>query len=288
MCAMRTSKTVLAAQLGVSRSSLYYRPKKPISDENLRAKIALVMAANRAYGHKRIATALRMNRKPVIRVMNRFGMRPVVRRGKRFTKPGDLGNEEIPMPNVLRALCPLFPGIVWAGDFTYFFLGGRFWYVATVIDIRTREIVGWQVGNHHTAGLVIEAFRDAVERTGRAPRWFHSDQGSEYAAEAFARTLEDHGTRQSMSRKSSPWQNGFQESFYAMFKLEIGDIGRFSHVGELIEAAAGQIAYYNDRRIHSALGMPPAQYRMREEQKTAALAALDQAHYSTRLLTQSV
>ncbi len=288
MRALNSSKTALAAQLGVSRSSLYYKPKKPFSDEALRTKIAVVMAANRAYGHKRIAIALRMNRKPVIRVMNLFGMKPVVRRGKRFTKPGDLGNEEIPMPNVLRALCPLFPGIVWAGDFTYFFLEGRFWYVATVIDVRTREIVGWQVGNHHTAALVTGAFLDAVERTDRAPKWFHSDQGSEYAAEAFSQVLSDHGTRQSMSRKSSPWQNGFQESFYAMFKLEIGDIGRFNHVGELIEAAAGQIAYYNDRRIHSALGMPPTQYRRREEQKTAALAALDQTHYSPRLLTQSV
>lgn len=270
---MKATKTEIAARLGISRSSLYYKPKKPASDDALREKIAAVMAANRAYGHKRIAIALRMNRKPVIRVMNRFGMKPILRRGRRFTKPGDLGNEEIPMPNVLKLLCPLFPGIVWAGDFTYFFLGSRFWYIATVIDVRTRELLGWQVGDHHGAGLVIDAFRDAVRRTGRAPEWFHSDQGSEYASEAFGRMLAEHGTRQSMSKKSSPWQNGFQESFYAMFKLEIGDIGRFNHVGEFIEAAAGQIAYYNTRRIHSALRMPPTEYRKREEQKMTALAA---------------
>lgn len=279
MCAMKTTKTALAGQLGVSRSSLYYKPKKPVSDEELRARIALVMAANRAYGHKRIAIALRMNRKPVIRVMNRFGMKPAVRRGRRFTKPGDLGNEEIPMPNILKVLCPLLSGIVWAGDFTYFFLGGRFWYVATVIDVRTREILGWQVGNHHTAELVMDAFRDAAARTGRPPAWFHSDQGSEYASEAFARMLAEYGTRQSMSRKSSPWQNGFQESFYAMFKLEIGDIGRFDHVGEFIEAAAGQIAYYNDLRIHSALRMPPSEYREREERKRTAFAVSAPPNY---------
>lgn len=269
---MKTTKTALASRLGISRSSLYYKPKKPASDEALRAAIADIMAANRAYGHKRIAIALQKNKKPIIRVMNLFGMKPILRRGRKFTKPGDLGNEEIPMPNVLKRLCPLLPGIVWAGDFTYFFLGGRFWYVATVIDVRTREILGWQVGDHHTAELVIDAFRDAVRRTGKAPMWFHSDQGSEYAAEAFARMLAEYGTKQSMSRKASPWQNGFQESFYAMFKLEIGNVNRFNHIGELIEAAAGQIAYYNTLRIHSALRMPPAEYRKREEQKRTALA----------------
>jgi putative transposase len=273
MCALKATRTALAKKLEVSRSSLYYKPKKPSSDDALRARIAAVMAEHRAYGHRRIAIALRMNRKPVIRVMNIFGMRPAVRRGRRFTKPGDLGNAEIPMPNVLKTLCPLYPGIVWAGDFTYFFLGGRFWYVATVIDVRTREILGWETSDHHTAGLVMDAFRDAVRRTGRAPTWFHSDQGSEYASEAFGKMLAAYGTQQSMSRKSSPWQNGFQESFYAMFKLEIGDIRRFAHVGELIEAAAGQIAYYNTVRIHSALKMPPMAYRERTEQKMAALAA---------------
>lgn len=288
MCVIKTTKTAFAAQLGVSRSSLYYKPKKPASDEELRLRIAVVMTANRAYGHKRIAIALRMNRKPVIRVMNRFGMKPILRRGRRFTKPGDQGNEEIPMPNVLKMLCPLFPGIVWAGDFTYFFLSGRFWYVATVIDVRTREILGWQVGDHHTAELVMDAFRDAAQRTGRAPAWFHSDQGSEYAAESFVRMLGEYGTAQSMSRKSSPWQNGFQESFYAMFKLEIGDINRFNHVGEFIEAAAGQISYYNTRRIHSALKMPPAQYREREEQKRTAFTAPNRLVYLNCLPTQSV
>lgn len=282
------SKTALAKELGISRAALYYRPKKPPSDEALKQKIEAVMAEHPAYGHRRVAVALGMNRKPVTRVMRLFGLRPRVRRGTRFTKQDDLGRADTRIPNVLKALCPIRPNVVWAGDFTYFWFMGRFWYVATVIDVFTREIVGWHVANHHTTALVMEAFRDAVRRTGKAPTWFHSDQGSEYVAGAYESLLASHGTVASQSRKSSPWQNGFQESFYSNFKLEIGDVGRFAHVGEFVEAVHQQITYYNTRRIHSALDMPPFAYREREKRKIAAFTAPTGLIYSTALLVKSV
>lgn len=273
---MRSAKATVAAlarSLGVSRSSLYYRPKRPPLDETLRAKIASVMAEHGAYGSRRVAIHLGMNRKPVARVMRMFGLLPKVRRGIRFAKPDDLGRPETRVPNVLKALCPLRANVVWAGDFTYLWHVDRFWYVATVIDVFTREILGWHVASHHTTALVMEAFRDAGRRTGAAPEWFHSDQGSEYVSGAYESLLDAHGTKASQSRKSSPWQNGFQESFYANFKLELGDVRRFAHVGELVEAVHGQVAYYNTRRIHSAIRMPPAAYRERQKQKKAALAS---------------
>jgi putative transposase len=270
---MKATKTALAKKLGVSRSTLYYKPKKPPSDQVLRAKVAAVMDEHAAYGSRRVALRLGMNRKPIARVMHLFGLLPKVRRGARFVKPDDLGRPDTRIPNVLKAFCPIRPNVVWAGDFTYLWHVDRFWHVATVIDVRTREIVGWHVANHHTTALVMEAFKDAVRRTGVAPSWFHSDQGSEYVAGAYESLLGLYGTKASQSRKSSPWQNGFQESFYAGFKLELGDIKRFAHVGELIEAVHGQIAYYNTCRIHSALKMPPVTYRERQKQKMAALAA---------------
>ncbi len=96
------------------------------------------------------------------------------------------------------------------------------------------------------------------------------------------------GMKGSQSRKSSPWQNGFQESFYSQFKLELGDVRRFAHVGELIEAVHQQIAYYNTRRIHSAIKMPPVAYRELQKQKIAAFAVPAGLIYSPALLVKSV
>jgi transposase InsO family protein len=274
----KATKTALAKKLGLARSTLYYKPKKPPSDAALRTKIVAVMTEHGAYGSRRVAIHLGINRKPVARVMRLFGLPPRIRRGIRFTKPDDLGRPETLIPNILKVLCPLRANVVWAGDFTYLWHVDRFWYVATVIDVFTREVVGWHVANHHTTALIMEAFKDAVRRTGAAAAWFHSDQGSEYVSGAYESLLELYGTTASQSRKSSPWQNGFQESFYSNFKLELGDIRRFAHVGELIEAVHLQIAYYNTRRIHSAIKMPPTVFRETRKQKMTAFTSSETAY----------
>ena len=202
--------------------------------------------------------------------MRKNHLKPRIRRGFRHLKPDDLGRPETRVINILKLLCPFRPNVVWAGDFTYFWFMDRFWYLATVIDVRTREIVGWHVANHHTTALIIEAFKDAVRRTGTVPDYFHSDQGSEYVSGGYESLLREHGTIPSQSRKGSPWQNGYQESFYANFKLELGNIKRCLHVGELIEAIHQQIDYYNNRRIHLALKMSPMKFRCLQEQKQSA------------------
>lgn len=244
------------------------------------------MAEHAAYGSRRVALALGMSRAKAQRLMQRFGLVPRIRRGYRHMKPDDLGRPETRIPNVLKVLCPIRPNVVWAGDFTYFWFQDRFWHLATVIDVFTREIIGWHVANHHTTALVIEAFKDAARRLAAAPAWFHSDQGSEYVAGAYESLLQSHGTKPSQSRKSSPWQNGIQESFYSQFKLELGDVRRFAHVGELIEAIHQQIAYYNTRRIHSAIKMPPVAFRNRYQQQTLTFKAY--SHTQSSLLGNSV
>ncbi len=273
MAGKQGTKKALATKLGISRSSLYYKPKKPSADEEDKAKILAIMSEHPAYGHRRVGIALGMNHKKASRLMNRFHLKPKLRRGFRLVKLDDLGRPETRVENILKILCPIRSNTVWAGDFTYFWFQDRFWYLATVIDIHVREIVGWRLANHHTTALIIEAFKDAARRAGTAPRYFHSDQGSEYVSGAYESLLEAYGTKPSHSRKSSPWQNGYQESFYANFKLELGDVKRFMDIGELIEAVAQQIAYYNHRRIHLALKMAPVQYRLLQEQKQLAFAS---------------
>ena len=269
----KATKTALAKELGVARSSLYYQRKKPPSDQALKTKILEVMQEHPAYGHKRIAIALKMNKKKIGRVMNLYGLHPrLCRRRKVPVKPEDIGREELKIPNVLKQICPIRENVVWAGDFTYLWFLDRFWYVATVIDVYHREIVGWYIANHHTTDLIIEAFEDAVRRTGKTPQYFHSDQGSEYVSGRYGNLLNMHGVLPSFSKKSSPWQNGFQESFYNNFKLELQNPERFADVGELIEAIHQQIHYYNHKRIHTSLKMPPITYREIQGQKKTALA----------------
>lgn len=274
MATLKTTKTALAKKLGIARSSLYYKPKKPPIDEEAKNKIVAVMAEHPAYGARRVAWALGMNRKKAKRLMRHYGLKPKIRRGFRLVKLDDLERPETRIENILKMICPIQPNVVWAGDFTYFWFIDRFWYLATVIDVFTREIVGWHVANHHTTSLIVEAFQDATRRTGTVPKYFHSDQGSEYVSGAYESLLASYGTTPSHSRKSSPWQNGFQESFYSNFKLELGDVKRFDHVGQLVEAVHQQIRYYNHDRIHSAHRMPPVAFRTRHNNKTTAILAV--------------
>lgn len=232
------------------------------------------MAQHPAYGARRIAWTLGMNRKKTKRLMHLHGLKPKIRRGFHLVKPDDLQRLETQVKNILRVLCPIRPNVVWAGDFTYFWFIDRFWYLATVIDIHTREIIGWHIANHHTAALIIEAFQDAARRTGTAPTYFHSDQGSEYVSGAYESLLQNYSTTASHSRKGSPWQNGFQESFYSNFKLELGDIRRFRQISELMEAVYRQIYYYNNERMHSAHRMPPVIFRTNLKNKTTAFLAV--------------
>lgn len=275
MTTTKTTKTELAIKLGISRSSLYYKCKKPPSDDLLKNQILEVMKDNPAYGHKRVAIALKKNRKRIRRVMNKYGLRPrLCRRRKVPLKPEDVGREEVIMPNVLNGVCIIRENVVWAGDFTYILFWGKFWFVATIIDVFTREVIGWYIADHHTSSLIIEALRDAVNRTGTTPIYFHSDQGSEYVSGSYSDVLQSYDILPSMSKKSCPWQNGFQESFYNNFKLELENPERFKCIGQLIEAIYQQIDYYNNRRIHTSLNMPPVPYRELQKQKQTASAVL--------------
>lgn len=267
-----TNKAALARKLGVSRQSLYYRPKKPKEDEDIKQKILAAREEHPAYGHRRMATHLGFNKKRVSRIMKLFHIRPKLMRG-RPGKSGDIGRAPTSIPNLAKGICPIAPGALWAGDFTYIPWKDDFIYLATVLDVYTREIVGWHIGMRHTTDLVIKAFVDAVERTKRTPQIFHSDQGSEYVSGEYDLLLQNMNVKASQSKKSSPWENGFQESFYNQFKLELGNSKNFNDLGLLITAIHSQVRYYNERRIHSALKMPPAIFRRQREYKNTATAA---------------
>lgn len=256
------TKTALAKQEGISLSSLYYQPKLPRKDWMLKNQIEQVLHQHPSYGHRRIANHLGINKKRIRRVMKLYDLKPYRRRGRRWRKVKENGQV---YPNLLQTMAfPEQRNVIWASDFTHVPFHGKFLYLATIKDIFDRRIVGWSLLTTHSVQLVINALIDAVEKHGR-PKVLHSDQGSEYKSKLYGQFAQSLGIRLSMSRKGSPWENGYQESFYSHFKVDLADPNRFKTIAELAVEIYAQIHYYNTYRIHSKLKMPPAQYVERRQ-----------------------
>lgn len=185
--------------------------------------------------------------------MQLFGVKPYRRvTPKVYQKPKDSV-----FPNLLLTEIPQGPGDIYASDFTYLKYRGKWVYVATVLDVFTREIVGVSILNTHATQLVMNALSSAILHRA-PPRIIHSDQGSEYTSKDYTNLVQSLQIQQSMSAPGCPWENGYQESFYKGFKLDLGDPNRFATLGELVAAIYQTIGYSNQRRIHSALKVPPA------------------------------
>lgn len=257
----KVTKTELATVLGVSRSSLYYQPKRPALDLEMKSQIESVLVDYPSYGHKRVAIELKLNKKRIRRVMKKFNLKPFRRRSRKPYKKDDLGKPPTKYPNLIKNFCPIRPNVVWVSDFTFIEFQGRFIYLATVMDLFTREIIGWNISRFHNKELVIGALLNALAQAKGPPVYTHSDQGSEYEAGDYTTLCETNGIQVSMSKKASPGENAFQESFYSTFKLDLGSTDQFESLGELVEALHLQIHKYNNQRIHTALKMSPKQFR---------------------------
>ncbi len=248
------SKKDLAEALGISRSLMYYEHKLPAKDWQLKCEIEKVMRKHPSYGHKRLAIHLAINKKRILRVMKKFGIKPYRRRGKRrkYKKSSD---EEV-CENLLLQTMPTMPHQIWVSDFTEIIFQGKKIYIATVEDLFTRQIVGFCVLTNHSVQLVMNALLSAIMRYP-TPAIIHSDRGSEYKSKTYKTLLKELNIKQSMSAAGCPWENGYQESFYGKMKTDLGDPNRFETLGELVYEIYKTIYNYNNSRIHTALKMPP-------------------------------
>lgn len=255
----KLNKSVLAKKLKICRSSLYYKSRLDLKDKAVKNQIEEVLESNPYYGHKRIAIELEINKKKILRVMKKYGLK-TRRRKRKFVKIKDIGLPLAEYQNEIKEISVSAPNEVWCGDFTYIRFKDNFIYLATIIDMFTREIIGFSLSRRHNKFLVKSAILDAMKKRNCLPEYFHSDQGSEYQSCEHADFLKSLGVKVSMSRKSSPWENPFQESFYSQFKFELGNISNFENDGYLAEAIYRQIYYYNNKRIHTSLKMSPRQF----------------------------
>jgi transposase InsO family protein len=238
--------------------------------------IAALIAAHQEhpfYGVRRLALHLHWNQKKVRRIRNAAGIVIPVATKKRRT--GKRGVAEISAPpNILQRYATFrniarpqdgmdYSGMVdsggWVQDFTYLWFQGRWHYLAVVLDLKTRRVMGWSLGLSHTSELTLAAVQDAL-RKYPPPTILHSDQGTEYLSYKHQLLCDRFGIQLSASAKSSPWQNGYMERWFGNFKLELGSLKQFTDLAQLHEAIALQLHYYNTERIHLALGMSPAAY----------------------------
>jgi transposase InsO family protein len=198
----------------------------------------------------------------VRRIMRQRGLRAI--QPKNFIPKTSDGKASRPSPNLLASEPPpTKPNQVWTADFTFIPSASGWLYLALVMDLYSRRIVGWKLASHMRGELVIQAFEQAL---GSRPRTsdtvFHSDRGSQYASSAFRSALRAAKFRQSMSARSNPYDNAWTESVIGTIKREMLQNGSFDTQQdaqtEIFEYIEG---YYNTSRRHSALGYcSPAQF----------------------------
>lgn len=261
----------LCKNLDVSTAGFYAWRSRGASSRAVedRRLTALVHAAynigRRYYGSPRVHQELRVqgervSRKRVIRLMQREGLVGRVRRRYRCTTMSE--HDQAVAPNILaRNFSPAQPNESWAGDVTELTTGSGKLYLAVILDLCSRFVVGWALSASNDRYLALRALNAALQR--RRPGTgllHHTDQGSPYASEDYQRVLAEHGITCSMSRRGNCYDNAVAESFFSTLKLELGE--RFINHNAAKHRLFDYIeVFYNQQRRHSSLGyVSPAEY----------------------------
>jgi putative transposase len=241
--------------LRLARSG-FYRKRRPANDNDLEAmrRIDALFTARPFFGARRIALTLSregfpIDRKRARRLMRVMGIEALGPK-PRTTKPAP-GHKIYPY--LLRGLTIERPGQVWAADITYIPIGKGFLYLVAVIDWASRAVLSWRLSNTMDASFCVEALEEALARHDR-PEIFNTDQGGQFTGAAFTGVLLDAGVRISMDGRGRWMDNVFIERLWRSLKYEDVYLKGYA---DGIEARAGigeWIAFYNERRLHQALG----------------------------------
>jgi transposase InsO family protein len=238
-----------------------------LSDEALLAHIKAAHAGSKGeYGWPRIwkellANGVRVGKERIQRLMKLHGIKA---RGKRKFVVTTDSKHNLPIaPNLLnRDFQPAQPDAVWAGDITYIQTDEGWLYLAAVIDLYSRQVVGWSMQPHMQTSLVTDALRMAWFRRRSEPGLiFHSDRGSQYCSRVFQQTLNEYGMQSSMSRKGNCWDNAPTESLWGSLKVGRLYGMKFATRRQAMDEVIDWLTFYNHRRLHSTLGyISPMQF----------------------------
>jgi putative transposase len=260
----------VCAVLGAARSSFYHAATPTatqVADASLGDLIEAVFRRHRRrYGYRRLSQELadrgvicapaRIRRLMAQRALH--ALQP-----KSFVPKTSDGRADKPSPNLLSDQpLPAAPDRAWAGDITFIPTSAGWLYLAVVIDLCSRRIVGWSLADHMRSDLVLAALHQALQTRPVDRTIFHSDRGSQYGSTPFRNALAKAGLRQSMSARANPYDNAWTESFIGTLKHEMLQGGCFQNAGDAQTEIFDYIeGYYNTHRKHSSIGYKtPSQF----------------------------
>lgn len=264
--------------LNVSRSGYYAwkrrpKPAREKADAQLAAQVAAVHQRSRTtYGSPRVhaelkARGVRVGRKRIERLMRESGLEG--RRKRRFKRTTDSKHDGPIASNVLaRKFDVVEPNRAWVTDVTAISTDEGWLFLAAILDLYSRRVVGWATSSNNDTVLALNALQAALTTRKPSPGLVHhSDRGSPYASDNYRAKLREHGVRRSMSRKGDCWDNAVAESFFATLRAELVEHVRYStrqaattSVGDYIDN------FYNVERRHSHLGyLNPIEFELRSQ-----------------------
>jgi putative transposase len=266
------SVRAMCRALDVSPSGFYAARNRPpsaraVADAELSSRIRVIHDESRGtYGMPRVhaelaAGGVRIGRKRVARLMRLENLEGVSRRRKTFTTVRD--RDARPAPDLVeRDFTATAPDQLWVADITYVPTWAGFLYLAVVLDVWSRRVVGWAMATHLRTELVLEALDMAVEQRRPTSVIHHSDQGCQYTSVAFGLRCREVGIKPSMGSVGDAYDNAMCESFFATLECELIDRRRFQSQAEARMAVFDFIeGFYNPRRRHSALDyVSPVEY----------------------------
>jgi transposase InsO family protein len=257
---------------GLASSTFYYQPKtdtceRERGDAELRDQIEAIQAEFTGYGYRRVQRELerhgqRINAKRIRRVMLENGLRPILWRS--FVRTTDSNHPYRIYPNLLKNQTLSGHNQAWVADITYIRIRTGFVYLAAILDVYTRQIIGWGISRSIDSELSLAALHMALERRSPVVGCIHhSDRGVQYASHDYVHSLKDRGLAVSMSAKGNPYDNAFIESFFKTLKSEEVYLWNYETYNDVIERLPYFIEeVYNQKRLHSAIGyVPPNEFQ---------------------------
>jgi len=269
--------------IGLSRSSYYARPTmiREIRDADLKDMIDGIHIELPAYGYRRIREELKqkgiiVNGKRLRRVMREYGLFPI--RPRAFVPTTDSRHGFPRHPNLLAEIDRIRNiNEVWVADITYIRIDTGFIYLAVILDLYSRRVIGWSISKKIDRKLTLAALQHALKIRRPPPGCIHhSDQGVQYACGDYVKALEKAKLIPSMSRAGNPYDNATAESFMKTLKYEEVYLAGYETYQDVVERIPHFVEeVYNKKRLHSSLGyMPPVEFEKQNRSKLRAGQAL--------------